>query len=196
MAYIVRIATINQYSRQTLFITECINQLINLAFNSDQSNRCANLTKVGLLKPLAWPTFFPNYHCTTNLQFLSFSMGINKTKVITVPGAGNGLASVPDLEAGDLIIEIANPYIIVVEKASLDKVCSKCLLKTDKLKRCARCKVAQYCSTNCQSTAWKSVHKLECSAMAEMPSIPPTPVRALSMTSLPVLFLSYNVTKF
>ena len=108
-------------------------------------------------------------------------MDINYTKLITAPGAGNGLAAISDLEAGDLIIEIANPYIVVVEKASLNTICSECLLEAEKLKRCARCKVPQYCSTTCQKMAWTSIHRLECSVLAKMPDVPPTPVRALSM---------------
>jgi hypothetical protein len=110
-------------------------------------------------------------------------MDINETKIFdyTASGSGNGLAAALDLEAGDVIIEIANPYIVVVEKASLDKVCSQCLLEIEQLKRCARCKVAQYCSTACQKEAWNSMHRLECSALAKMPDVPPTPVRALSM---------------
>lgn len=113
-------------------------------------------------------------------------MDINNSKIIedTGSGSGNGLAAASDLEAGGVIIEIANPYIVVVEKASLDKVCSQCLqVTTQGLKRCARCKVAQYCSTACQTEAWKSMHKLECSALSKMPDIPPTAVRALSMCS-------------
>ncbi|KAI9019942.1 hypothetical protein DFJ74DRAFT_707990 [Hyaloraphidium curvatum] len=33
-----------------------------------------------------------------------------------------------------------------------------------RLKRCARCKVARYCSRECQAAAWKAVHKKDCRA--------------------------------
>ena len=39
-----RIATVNQHTGQTLYITEYINHLINSSLNSDRSNRCAKLT--------------------------------------------------------------------------------------------------------------------------------------------------------
>lgn len=106
-------------------------------------------------------------------------MLINKSKVVAFLGSGNGLAAASDLEAGDAVIEIANPYIVVVEKASLDKVCSQCLLETKDLKKCSKCKVARYCSTSCQAEAWISMHKLECPGLRRMPDVPPTPVRAL-----------------
>ena len=106
-------------------------------------------------------------------------MDINKSKVVAYAGSGNGLAATSDLEAGDAIIEIVDPYVVVVEKASLGKVCSQCLLETKDLKKCAKCKVARYCSTSCQTEDWRSMHKLECPALRKMPDVPPTPVRAL-----------------
>jgi hypothetical protein len=111
------------------------------------------------------------------------AMDINKSKIVEYAESGNGLAATTDLEAGDVIIEIASPYIVVVERAALDKFCSQCLLMASEntpLKKCGRCKVARYCSTACQKEAWNTMHRLECSALAKLPDIPPTPLRALS----------------
>jgi hypothetical protein len=47
-------------------------------------------------------------------------------------------------------------------------VCEKEGDETTILKRCAKCKVPKYCSTECQVSHWKSGHKAECAkAVAE-----------------------------
>ncbi|EER05690.1 hypothetical protein Pmar_PMAR011736, partial [Perkinsus marinus ATCC 50983] len=47
-----------------------------------------------------------------------------------------------------------------------DTHCSGCFSKmgsiNGKLKTCSRCKVARYCSTQCQASDWKAGHKREC----------------------------------
>ncbi len=43
--------------------------------------------------------------------------------------------------------------------------CHYCHKVTDDIKKCSACKVAVYCSKECQRKAWKSCHKLECSKM-------------------------------
>ena len=107
-------------------------------------------------------------------------MEVNRSTVIQDAVCGNGLAAAADLGAGDAIIEIANPYILVVEQASLDEVCSRCLLEIDTLKRCPRCEVARYCSKPCQKDDWDAIHQLECKVLKKIkPKVPPTPVRAL-----------------
>ena len=106
-------------------------------------------------------------------------MNIDKSNVIKDGRLGNGLAAASDLEAGEGIIEISNPYMLVVEKASLSKVCSHCLVEAEKMQRCGRCKVPYYCSTSCQTEAWRSIHRQECKILQAMPGVPPTPVRAL-----------------
>jgi SET and MYND domain-containing protein len=107
-------------------------------------------------------------------------MEVNRSKVIQDATSGNGLAAATDLEAGDVIIEIANPYILVVEQASQGGVCSRCLLENDNLKRCPRCEVARYCSKSCQKYDWDAIHQLECKVLKKIkPKVPPTPVRAL-----------------
>lgn len=107
-------------------------------------------------------------------------MNINNTKVVRYPELGNGLAATRDLEAGDVIIRIAKPFLIVVENAALDRVCSECLFESENgLKRCTGCKVVQYCSTACQAAAWKAIHKEECKIYRKLPQIAPTAVRGL-----------------
>jgi hypothetical protein len=77
-------------------------------------------------------------------------------------------------------VGISNPFLIVVENAALDRVCSECLFEAPRsLKRCTACKVVQYCSVACQSAAWKSIHKEECRIYKKLPQIAPTAVRGL-----------------
>ena len=106
-------------------------------------------------------------------------MNINQSNVITDGRLGNGLAAASNLETGEAIIEIPSPYILIVERASLSTVCSQCLAVAQKMQRCARCKVPYYCSTSCQTEAWRSMHRWECKILRAMPDVPPTPVRAL-----------------
>jgi SET and MYND domain-containing protein len=107
-------------------------------------------------------------------------MNINHTKALHFPGLGNGLVADQDLEPGDVIIGIAEPYLLVVELAALDRVCSQCFTAAPNgLKRCGACKIVQYCSAACQSTAWKSIHKEECRIFRKLPRAPSTAVRAL-----------------
>lgn len=106
-------------------------------------------------------------------------MDVNNSKVVKDPLLRNGLVAASDLSAGDVIIRISNPYIVVVEKAALEKVCSQCLVEREDLKRCSRCKVSRYCSTTCQTEAWKSSHQKECSILKKLPDVPPTALRAL-----------------
>ena len=110
-------------------------------------------------------------------------MDINNTTVIKDPIAGSGLASNQDVGTGDVIIQRSSPYLLVVEKEALEKVCSFCLLEAASidrpLKRCSACKVPRYCSSDCQKKDWASVHQKECPILKNLPGIPPTPVRAL-----------------
>jgi len=51
-------------------------------------------------------------------------MDFNYAEVVEYPGQGNGLAASRDLAAGEEIICVNEPYLIIVEKAALDYVCS------------------------------------------------------------------------
>ncbi|EPE36391.1 SET [Glarea lozoyensis ATCC 20868] len=108
-------------------------------------------------------------------------MSLNHTKRIKDPLLGHGLVSTEALEPGDRIIQIKDPYLIVVEKDALDRVCSYCLAENDisALKRCTGCKIVRYCSSTCQKSDWKLIHKSECPVLGKLPGLPPTPVRAL-----------------
>jgi len=50
------------------------------------------------------------------------------------------------------------------ESKIIPNTCDQCSLelKGDNKKRGGRCRVARYCSKNCQSVAWKSGHKEKC----------------------------------
>jgi hypothetical protein len=107
-------------------------------------------------------------------------MNVNNSRIAKDPEQGNGLTVDRDIEAGDVIIGIGDPFLVIVENGALDRVCSQCLREAQNgLKRCTACKVAQYCSVACQSAAWKSVHKDECKILKKLPHIPPTVVRGL-----------------
>jgi SET and MYND domain-containing protein len=110
-------------------------------------------------------------------------MDVNHTYLIQTPGAGNGLASISDLPSGSLILQTRSPDILVVETPKIDKFCSYCFLPLGGAgavpKRCTRCKVIRYCSTECQRADWKLIHQKECPVLRDMPGVPPTPVRAL-----------------
>lgn len=108
-------------------------------------------------------------------------MEFNHSNPIKYPLLGNGLAAIKDLKAGDPIIKITEPFLIVVEKDALDRVCSYCLTEADtsSLKRCTGCKVVRYCTSACQKADWKPIHKHECSLLQKLPGVPPTAVRAL-----------------
>ncbi|CAG8976284.1 hypothetical protein HYALB_00011769 [Hymenoscyphus albidus] len=105
----------------------------------------------------------------------------NHTHPIQTPHLGNGLAASKPLDPGDLIVQIPSPYLLVVEKEALDRVCSYCLHETplSSLKRCSSCKIVRYCTPTCQKEDWKLIHKRECGVLAKLPAVPPTAVRAL-----------------
>jgi len=104
---------------------------------------------------------------------------LNLSHPIKTPNQGNGLAASRNLQPGSPIINLKNPFLILAENAALSQICSQCLYAKAPLKRCTGCKVVNYCSTTCQTAAWKSGHKAECSIYKKLPAIPPTPVRGL-----------------
>ena len=108
-------------------------------------------------------------------------MDVNNTKTIKDSILGNGLTPNSDVEAGELLISISSPFLILVEKEALDEVCSYCFAENESssLKRCSGCKVPRYCSAACQKKDWTSIHQKECSILKKMPGIPPTAVRGL-----------------
>jgi len=110
-------------------------------------------------------------------------MNTIRTIVFEDPNAGNGLAASEDIDAGDVIVQLPSPYLLVVEKEALEKVCSFCLNEASsedpQLKRCSACKIPRYCSSECQKRDWAAVHQKECTVLKTLPGIPPTPVRAL-----------------
>jgi hypothetical protein len=116
------------------------------------------------------------------------TMDINTTILIKDPIAGSGLAASQDIGTSDVIIQVSSPYLLVVEKEALEKVCSFCLIEAPAvdrpLKRCSACKVPRYCSPDCQKKDWIAVHQKECPALKNLPDIPPTPVRGLMQVLL------------
>jgi SET and MYND domain-containing protein len=115
-------------------------------------------------------------------------MNTIRTTVFEDPNAGNGLAASEDIDAGDVIVQLPSPYLLIVEKEALEKVCSFCLNEASsddpELKRCSACKIPRYCSSECQKRDWAAVHQKECTVLKTLPGIPPTPVRALMQVLL------------
>ena len=50
----------------------------------------------------------------------------------------------------------------VLDFAKCDSNCWGCNKDRVELKKCSRCKIAKYCSKQCQKTDWKDIHKLAC----------------------------------
>ncbi|KAL2070914.1 hypothetical protein VTL71DRAFT_13940 [Oculimacula yallundae] len=118
----------------------------------------------------------------TNLEQSSTSIpnpvDMNNTHKIAT-SYGTGLAASSPLKAGSLIIKLHNPNLLLIEKDSLQNVCSYCILESSSLKRCSGCKIPYYCSTKCQNGHWKESHSRECKVLKKLPDVPPTAVRAL-----------------
>ncbi|CZT45736.1 uncharacterized protein RSE6_06073 [Rhynchosporium secalis] len=106
------------------------------------------------------------------------TLDVDKTCRISTP-YGIGLAATSALKAGSLIIKLHPPNLLLVEKSSLQTICSFCILESSSLKRCSGCKILYYCSKKCQNRHWKEIHRLECKILKVLPDIPPTAVRAL-----------------
>src|SRR5687768_18397886 len=53
---------------------------------------------------------------------------------------------------------------------SFNKVCLVCGIETPKMKSCSRCRVAKYCSIECQRSDW-STHKRLCTNQPEVGKI-------------------------
>lgn len=110
-------------------------------------------------------------------------MDLNHSRPVKDPNPilGNGLVTSKDIAAGEVIVRINEPFLIVVEKAALEQVCSYCLAEAGAypLKKCVGCQKVRYCNSTCQQADWKLIHKSECSLFRKLPDTPPTPVRAL-----------------
>ncbi|ROV99523.1 hypothetical protein VMCG_06318 [Cytospora schulzeri] len=104
----------------------------------------------------------------------------------SIPGAGSGLFAVNNIPAGSDIFR--SQSLLVVCESALDGICDWCLLNRNSSVRpdgcfymsgderpeiapCSRCKVAQYCSKECQKLAWQHYHKFECALLKENPEI-------------------------
>ncbi|TAQ89569.1 hypothetical protein B7494_g2119 [Chlorociboria aeruginascens] len=115
-------------------------------------------------------------------------MDVNHTIIIKDAELGTGLATSVDLESGDVILRITNPFLTIVENATLDRVCSQCLFgyEAEELKKCTGCKIVRYCSKKCQEISWKSIHKKECTIFKGRGAdkIIPTTTRAVIQTLL------------
>lgn len=94
----------------------------------------------------------------TKKQFLDGSEGIRQedldscyifnTSLKNVQDEAQKLLNHADIESNENIKELVE--------------CFGCGVKSDVLSRCANCKLAKYCSKECQTKAWKAGHKNLC----------------------------------
>ncbi|TPX31775.1 hypothetical protein SmJEL517_g04951 [Synchytrium microbalum] len=61
---------------------------------------------------------------------------------------------------------------VIVWDACTFGTCNKCHCRLPKIQSCAQCRIAQYCSRECQREDWFNVHKKECLSLAYTPVIP------------------------
>lgn len=108
---------------------------------------------------------------------------------------GRGLYATTDIPACMTIVSIQRPLVISLDVPRLKDTCYFCLGYDDdvkdypkmpiregdtRLQICAGCHVVRYCSKDCQTWSWKTVHKHECSLFARLhPNILPNNVRAI-----------------
>ncbi|KAF7503433.1 hypothetical protein GJ744_003763 [Endocarpon pusillum] len=108
---------------------------------------------------------------------------------------GWGLYASRKIAAREAIISIERPLVISLDIPRLKDTCYECLgygseayrkpetiawEEDKKLQVCTGCHVVRYCSKECQTLSWKSVHKHECSLFARLhPNILPNNVRAV-----------------
>lgn len=109
---------------------------------------------------------------------------VNKTEIRFISNdAGNGLFATQDLDAGNFIIRVKDPYVLIPRSSIIPTVCYGCLVEKTNLKTCSGCKLVKYCSKNCQTKSWKDIHKRECKVFRKCKDeghpILPTPVRGL-----------------
>ncbi|KAM9965865.1 hypothetical protein ACTFIR_006044 [Dictyostelium discoideum] len=109
---------------------------------------------------------------------------------------GMGIFSNRKFNKGEKIMKI-EPYVWSVAKHAI--VCDECLknkldLEEGKtLKRCSNCKLVYYCSTGCQTKAWK-IHKHECKILSTIPSTTDKKnINTKSTTMLLRLFIKRNL---
>lgn len=104
----------------------------------------------------------------------------------TLEGAGRGLFALQDFAPGAIILSLDRPYVAELDTARLNDTCAWCFQRsassTDDdqtlsnrssispqnpitVKACAGCHRVRYCSSKCQSRAWKREHKFECGVL-------------------------------
>jgi MYND finger len=128
-----------------------------------------------------------NIHQVASFNPMTIEVNKSETRFIS-NDAGNGLFATEDLEGGDFITRVKDPYVLIPRNSIIPTVCYGCLSEKTNLNRCAGCKIVKYCSKTCQKKSWADIHKLECKVFRkckdEGRSILPTPVRGLVQTLL------------
>ncbi|POS77476.1 hypothetical protein DHEL01_v204134 [Diaporthe helianthi] len=127
--------------------------------------------------------------CEHILSQASTSGVVLRIGASSIPQAGSGLFALSDIPAGSEIFH-SIPLITAAESAH-EGTCDFCFYNsgssinrdgrfyssnTDDDARpavtcCGACKVARYCSKECQTKAWKSYHKFECKILRDSPPI-------------------------
>ena len=104
-------------------------------------------------------------------EWMKWSMQLMMKSGITVGGIKR---TSRQNDEGEAIVEAVTRIALAIQqgkKTTAESVCIPCShcgtfpgADDQPFNRCARCKVARYCSLACQKKAWKSGHKAECKA--------------------------------
>ncbi|XP_057816340.1 histone-lysine N-methyltransferase ASHR1 isoform X1 [Cryptomeria japonica] len=76
---------------------------------------------------------------------------------------GRCLVATRSFAPGEIVL-VQEPYVSVLDAASINKRCDTCFQLSMNLKRCSACKLTWYCSSMCQRNGWK-LHQYECKAI-------------------------------
>lgn len=105
---------------------------------------------------------------------------------------GRGLFATKPCQTGDVLLSLDRPLIAVLDKPRIEDTCSWCFSWTElpvlsgaginqatKVNWCTGCKKVKYCSKQCQSRAWRAVHKRECKDLSKESELIPSTVHAV-----------------
>eukprot|EP01018_Ginkgo_biloba_P035137 Gb_12569 [translate_table: standard] len=97
---------------------------------------------------------------------LQSSLAVHGLTVAITPEKGRCLVATRPFSRGELVL-VQEPYVSVLDSASLNKRCDACFHLYRSLKRCSACKMTWYCSSTCQRNEWK-LHQHECKAIVNL----------------------------
>nr|ABR16570.1 unknown [Picea sitchensis] len=82
------------------------------------------------------------------------------------PEKGRCLIAKRSFTRGEIVL-LQDPYVSVLDSASVNKRCDVCFRLCTNLKRCSVCKTTWYCGGTCQRNGWR-LHQHECKAITSL----------------------------